>query len=333
MSKAIHALTPAQPTPEMGPSQRAQRGAYRAGTTVSVVIPAYNEERNLARLVRQVMDEPWSETVALDAVIVVDDYSDDQTPAIADGLADAFERVRAIHHVERSGKNAGIRTGAAASASSIIVFVDADVSLGAHCLTRVVQRLADNPTLMAASCIGEPVPARSWRERASRFQLLYVAELSRRGQGTLNRVYAIRSALLKAIELPDGTYDDLYIARWLPNHDYRFAVQVNAMAYVRGAVGLRDFAKQTVRNWRAGETLERVLPPTVSALPTDPTKLKHWKQARTRALTRAIMREPVGFPLYLLWRMIAALMPTSYWLPTLDHSKHDVSQSTKDLGL
>jgi len=317
-----------------GPDNRPVATDMKRATTVSVVIPAYNEKRNLARVVRQIMSEPWSATLILHEVLIINDCSDDGTPAIADGLAGEFERVRVIHHTVRSGKNAGMRTGVAASQSDVLIFVDADVSLGARCLTEVSQMLADDPSLMAASCIFESVAVRSWRERASRFQLLFVAELGRRGQGSLARVYAVRATVLRVFTLPDGTHDDLFIARWLLNHGHRFAVRTNAVAYIRSAVGLRDFAKQTVRSWRAGEALEQLLPPSpAAASPSmEARQLSCWKRARIQAFARAIMREPVGFPMYFVWRAIIALTPPTMWLSVVDHTKYDTSESTKDLG-
>lgn len=296
--------------------------------SVTVVIPAYNEQANIARLVRQVLDEPWTTALSLQNVIVVDDCSDDGTSDVAQQLADEYDRVRVTRHRQRSGKNAGMRTGIAANEADVIVFVDADTSLASGCLTRMVQLLQDDPSLAGASCINAPLPARSWRERASRFQALLIAELRRYGHQSLARVYALRSSAIATLTLPDNIYDDLYIMRWLNNHGQRYAVRPDAVAYIRAATGLRDFAKQTVRTWRAVAALDDVLPrraATATAPGGAPIML--------RSVARAAALEPVGFLLYVLWRTIISVTPTSRWLPVVDHTRYDTSESTKDLGI
>lgn len=296
-------------------------------TSVTIVIPAFNEQSNIAYITRQVLDEPWGDGFALDEVIIVDDCSEDRTQEITADLARADGRVRVIRHAQRGGKNAGMRTGLSASRSPIVVFLDADVRLGAQCVTKMVALLRDNSSLTAASCILEPLSARSWHERASRFQLLLVAELGRLGHGSLARVYSLRTVATSGLALPDTVYDDIYILRWLRNYGYRYALQTDATAYVRAAHGLRDFAKQTIRTWRAAEALDRLLPDKT------PPAERRGRGVVARALGRAIAREPMGFVLYTAWRGIVTVTPTKMWLPVIDHSRYDTSISTKEVGV
>lgn len=292
--------------------------------SVTVVIPAFNEQANIARLTQQIVSEPWRGAVALHEIIIVDDCSADKTPEIADELAHMHECVRVIHHARRGGKNAGMRTGLAACRSDIIAFVDSDVRLAPQCLTKTIKLLIDDPTLAGTSCLITPLPPRSWRERASRFQALLIAELRRHGQSSLARVYALRTEAIATLSLPDTIYDDLYIMRWLRSHGYRYDVCGDTTAFIRSAAGLRDFAKQTLRTWRAEQALEQVLPGDYVASGN--------RKAVVRAVARAAVKEPAGFMLYLLWRGLITLTPGTFWLPVVDHSRYDTSMSTKDLG-
>jgi glycosyltransferase involved in cell wall biosynthesis len=72
--------------------------------SVTVVIPAYNEEANIARLARQVLAEPWDATLVLDKLLIVDDCSDDRTREITQRLASEDGRVKVIRHGQRGGK-------------------------------------------------------------------------------------------------------------------------------------------------------------------------------------------------------------------------------------
>lgn len=299
----------------------------KAKQAVAVVIPAFNEEVNLAQLTRQILDEPWTDDLTLDSLIIVDDCSADRTQEIAEGVARGNGQVHVIRHSQRSGKNAAMRTGLANCCADIVVFVDADVRLGLNCLTKTVQLLIDNPSLAGSSCTIMPLPPRSWRERPSRFQALLVGELRRSGHDSLARIYALKTAAVASLSLPDDIYDDLYIMRWLRNHGERYAVRTDATAYIRSAMGLRDFAKQTLRTWRAGQALETVL------RERSPSLSSSRRGVMVHAVVRAVAREPLGFILYLAWRGIITVTPGAWWLPVVDHSRYDTSMSTKNLGV
>jgi glycosyltransferase involved in cell wall biosynthesis len=71
---------------------------------LGVIIPAYNEERSVAQVIRRVLLEP-----SVQEVVVVDDCSTDGTLAAARLSTDP--RVTVKHHEVNLGKGAAIRTG------------------------------------------------------------------------------------------------------------------------------------------------------------------------------------------------------------------------------
>src|SRR5881392_1901680 len=77
--------------------------------TLSVLIPIYNEESGLSRLLDAVEEQP-----EVSELVVVDDGSDDRTAEI---LAEREFRlpVQVIRHPENRGKGAAIRTALAAA--------------------------------------------------------------------------------------------------------------------------------------------------------------------------------------------------------------------------
>lgn len=84
---------------------------------IIAVIPAYNEATRIGPVVREAKEYA-------DAVIVVDDGSDDDTGALAKG-----EGARVVRHFENSGAGAATMTGieaARALGADIIVTLDAD---------------------------------------------------------------------------------------------------------------------------------------------------------------------------------------------------------------
>lgn len=94
-----------------------------AQTTISVIIPARNEEENIGRLLTALQEQTYNKI--LFEVIVVDDHSADQTA----GIARQFSFVKLIQLKEdniNSYKKKAIETGIAAATGELIVTTDAD---------------------------------------------------------------------------------------------------------------------------------------------------------------------------------------------------------------
>ncbi|WP_048191923.1 glycosyltransferase [Methanobacterium sp. SMA-27] len=85
--------------------------------SVSVIIPAYNEEKTVGHVVKVVKSLNY-----ITEVIVVDDGSTDQTAIMA---IDAGAII--INHIKNRGKGAAIKTGFKNSKGDIVVFLDADI--------------------------------------------------------------------------------------------------------------------------------------------------------------------------------------------------------------
>jgi glycosyltransferase involved in cell wall biosynthesis len=94
-------------------------------TTLSVVIPAYNEERAIADIINRLLGIRESlGCVGVDdlELLVVDDGSQDQTAEIAAGV----EGVRLIRHASNRGYGAALKTGFGHARGELIGFLDAD---------------------------------------------------------------------------------------------------------------------------------------------------------------------------------------------------------------
>ncbi len=109
---------------------------------LSYFFPAHNEEPNLRGLVAEALETlpGLAETFE---VVIVDDGSRDETPAIADELAAAHPGiVRAVHHVTNLGYGAALLSGFRASRYDLIAFTDGDRQFEVADIRRLTQRLA-----------------------------------------------------------------------------------------------------------------------------------------------------------------------------------------------
>lgn len=94
-------------------------------TTLSIVIPAYNEEQGIAEIVHRVLavrEDLVRAGVADMELLVVDDGSRDRTAEITSSI----EGVRLIRHPQNKGYGAALKTGFSCSTGELIGFLDAD---------------------------------------------------------------------------------------------------------------------------------------------------------------------------------------------------------------
>jgi glycosyltransferase involved in cell wall biosynthesis len=91
---------------------------------LSIVMPVYNEEATVAKVVEAVMAVPLPMEREL---IAVNDCSKDGTGPKLDEIAKSVPGMRVLHHPVNQGKGAALRTGFAAATGDLIIIQDADL--------------------------------------------------------------------------------------------------------------------------------------------------------------------------------------------------------------
>jgi glycosyltransferase involved in cell wall biosynthesis len=93
--------------------------------SISVFFPCYNEEANVAATVNKalaVLDSLGADY----EVIIVNDGSADRTGLIADQLAAANPRIKAVHHPKNRGYGGAVQSGIRAATKELVFFTDGD---------------------------------------------------------------------------------------------------------------------------------------------------------------------------------------------------------------
>ncbi len=92
-------------------------------SSLSVLVPVYNEEKTVAEVLRRVL----ALGSLVKEIVVVDDASTDDTVAVVERVAAADSRVRLLRQESNQGKTAAIRRALEQASGDLIIIQDADL--------------------------------------------------------------------------------------------------------------------------------------------------------------------------------------------------------------
>jgi glycosyltransferase involved in cell wall biosynthesis len=94
--------------------------------SLSLVIPMYNEELNIEHAIEAAV-EALTEYTSEYEIIIVDDASTDDSPAIVARLAAENPRIRVIRHPHNRKLGGSLKSGYEAASMELVVYMDADL--------------------------------------------------------------------------------------------------------------------------------------------------------------------------------------------------------------
>jgi len=116
---------------------------------LSVVIPAYNEEKRLPQTLSAVLDflkqQPYNSEI-----IISDDGSTDKTVQVAEAKLQDFPH-RILTTLRNRGKGHAVRQGVLAAAGDYVLFTDADLSTPISEVTRFLSHLEKDQDVVIGS--------------------------------------------------------------------------------------------------------------------------------------------------------------------------------------
>jgi len=106
---------------------------------LSIIIPAFNEAPTIRRLVEKILSVPFQVDYE---VLIIDDHSQDLTPAITDALGKEFEgQVRVFHNQVNQGKGYSIKKGFDHAGGEFAIVQDADFEYDPFDISRLLEPL------------------------------------------------------------------------------------------------------------------------------------------------------------------------------------------------
>ena len=220
--------------------------------TLTVLVPAYNEEKVIARTIASLIDSDYPNK----EIIIIDDGSKDRTLDIVK----IYRKDIIVLHKENGGKASALNYGLVYAKGEIIVIVDADTMIGKTALKEIVKGFR-NDTRIAA--VAGNIKVRNRINLLTNCQALeYIAgiQIVRRAFdlfGTITIVPGALGAFRKKFLEDLGTYDKDTIVE-----DFDMTIKLlkvklsrqgstDAIAYTQAPDTLADFIKQR-RRWYRG---------------------------------------------------------------------------------
>ncbi len=154
------------------------------GISLSIIVPAYNEEARLGESVRNIIAFIKAEQIEAE-LIVVDDGSTDQTAEVGKKVCAEFPDVKTevIRYDENRGKGFAVKTGMQSAKGDISLFSDADLSTPIEEYPKLIDPIRDGKfdvtfgsRALDRTLIGEHQPWR--REQGGKVFNLFVRKLT-----------------------------------------------------------------------------------------------------------------------------------------------------------
>ena len=171
---------------------------------LTVVIPVYNEEQTIRRVIARVCALPISKEV-----IVVNDASTDDTAFILDEL-EGRAGLHVIHKPQNEGKGAALRTGFRHASGDVVVVQDADLEYDPRDILPVIRPIVENEadTVFGSRFLGETPQDKSLIHRGGNWMLTTASNwLTGLNLTDMETCYkAFRRDILRQIEIQQNRF-------------------------------------------------------------------------------------------------------------------------------
>jgi cellulose synthase/poly-beta-1,6-N-acetylglucosamine synthase-like glycosyltransferase len=215
---------------------------------VSVIVPAFNEERVIARTIESILRSPYPSF----EVLVVDDGSPDRTSAIVRERFGSDPRVR-LFTKENGGKAEALNYGLARSTGEVVVALDADTIFETGTIGHLARRFAD-PRVGAVAGNANVVT------RLQALEYVTAQNLDRRAFASLNCITVVPGAVGAWRREPleraggfssDTLAEDQDLTLAIRRLGYLVGYEERAIAWTEAPDTVRALAKQRFR-WSFG---------------------------------------------------------------------------------
>lgn len=224
--------------------------------TVSIGIPAYNEEQNIRNLLLSVCNQNGN-NMKIKEIIILSDGSKDKTVQLAKSVND--RRIKVIEYTKRTGKPTALNRIFRIFKGDILVVIDADLILNDEfIIEKLVSKFHDDKTVRIVTGNVQPLPSKTFLESAinnyiSARNALFVKYSIQGSAYTARGFIAYSRKFLNNFILPEEILnDDAYSYFYCLRNGYRVHYEKEAIAWYRSPQFIKDHINQSTRHLTGG---------------------------------------------------------------------------------
>lgn len=218
--------------------------------TVTIGIPAYNEEKNIARLLGDLLRQKVN-GCTIEKIIVSSDKSTDATDLLVKKFRN--KKIQLISNIKREGQAVRQNQIISHVKSDILVFLNADIRIhDKYFLKKIITPIFASKADLT-SCTTKPLPARGFIERVLNTSVKIkqiIFETYKRGNNIYTchgRARAFSKKLYQAIFFKKSVGEDAYSYLFCVSNNFRYQYVRTTKVFYRLPTSINDHKKQSIR--------------------------------------------------------------------------------------
>jgi cellulose synthase/poly-beta-1,6-N-acetylglucosamine synthase-like glycosyltransferase len=242
-------------------SLRARKHTLGHQPSVSVLIPAWNEEVGIVSTIKSVLSTHYP----LLEIIIINDGSTDNTNAVVTTFLEKYFRVPKKSHatiiykcIPNSGKARALNTALSLATGEFILTIDADSTMTPQAITNMIKRFTNDRVAAVAGNVAignrrQPIGLIQQLEYLYGFYF-------KRADSLLNAVYIVggaAAAYRRQVVIDLGGFDensiteDIELSTRLQDKGYHVRYAADAIVYTEGPSNIKGLCQQRLR-WKFG---------------------------------------------------------------------------------
>jgi glycosyltransferase involved in cell wall biosynthesis len=226
----------------------------RDETTVTIGIPAFNEEANIASLLNAIMNQK-EESFVIERIIVANDASSDSTYSKVKKMKSVDDRISIIRGCKRLGKTKRLNQIYRKATSDVLVTLDADIVIkDGQFIKNLILPIMEKDADLVSNRL-EPLAPTNFIEK-----VLYVSISFKNDMEELNggdNLYschgtsrAFSKKLYSKFQPPNIVSEDAYSYLFAKKMGFKYYYTNKAVTYFKLPDNVSDHSKQSVRFFR-----------------------------------------------------------------------------------
>lgn len=291
--------------------------------SVTIGIPAYNEEKNISSILLDILKQQQT-VFKIEKIIVVSDQStDDTNKAIGKINSD---KITLLINNERKGKSYCLDRIIHNTASDILVFIDADTIINdSYFLDKICDPIIKGVADLTSPIVEELKPV-TFVQKILYASMKFKKTIYYSFNNGINvytchgRALALSKKLYKLIRFADIVVNDAYSYFFCKYNDFKYVPVTSTSIYYKLPTTFSDHEKQSLRFFKSFHDLSYKFSNKILILEYN---------IATKSIVYSLLKAIYKYPIILLYFPLAGYLKIKSLFVKVQPAKWDISKSSK----